>query len=92
MGGESLRRWSPYDRCEERGRAPQGPQPSWNAGLTLLVTSGQLPPWRISSVAAVTAARCRRTPGYGETSLPHDELAALFPRGCRGVGQADHAR
>lgn len=68
------------DCCEERGVAR-------HKGLSQVGTPG-CPRWsqavscRCSAYreAAVTAVQMPLTPGYGETPLPHDELAALLPR------------
>lgn len=67
------------DCCEERGVAR-------HKGLSQVGTPG-CPRWsqavscRCSAYreAAVTAVQMPLTPGYGETPLPHDELAALLP-------------
>lgn len=67
------------DCCEERGVAH-------HKGLSQVGTPG-CPRWsqavscRCSAYreAAVTAVQMPLTPGYGETPLPHDELAALLP-------------
>lgn len=67
------------DCCEERGVAR-------HKGLSQVGTPG-CPRWsqavscRCSAYreAAVTAVQMPLTPGYGETPLPYDELAALLP-------------
>lgn len=46
--------------------------------MSPLVTSGQLPLQRISRSSGHRSPD-PLTPGYGETPLPHDELAALLP-------------